>query len=349
MISLTLALSLLGPPHLQEAPDPPAPFEERELGFAGHGGLPLAGTLCLPRERPEGGVPALVLLAGSGPTDRDGNQRPMLVTDLLAQLARGLADAGVATLRYDKRATPRYAPRFLGLDAAAQREFFAFDAFAGDARAALAALRGTEGIDGGRVGFLGHSEGGLIALAVAAELGGGPTGVRALVLAATPGRTLADVLREQLERSFAVLPESTRAKLLAEVDRAVAAVVETGSAPADLDKSLAALFPPSATLLLQAELALDPAELARRVRGPVLLLQGEKDVQVSAERDLPRLREALEGREDRGDGACEVALVPGASHNLKPVGERGDPGFTGPVAPEALERLIAWARTALAE
>src|SRR5258708_3636948 len=74
---------------------------ERQVTFPGADGATLAGTLQLPAGEKAG--PALVLLAGSGPTDRDGNQPPALVTDLLKQVAVGLAEKGIASLRYDKR------------------------------------------------------------------------------------------------------------------------------------------------------------------------------------------------------------------------------------------------------
>src|SRR5581483_6115473 len=81
----------------------PAEPVEREVTFAGAGGTSLAGTLLPPEANVHKRVPALVLVAGSGPTDRDGNQRPAIVTDLLKQFATALAKRGIATLRYDKR------------------------------------------------------------------------------------------------------------------------------------------------------------------------------------------------------------------------------------------------------
>src|SRR5262245_24748089 len=101
-----------------------APAEE-EVSFTGEGSLTLHGTLVLPPGA-EGRVPALLLLPGSGPTDRDGNQPPMLVTDLLQQVADALASAGVASLRFDKRAAHVHASDW-PTELAAQQSFFAYE------------------------------------------------------------------------------------------------------------------------------------------------------------------------------------------------------------------------------
>ncbi len=74
---------------------------EQQVSFQGTDGVTLAGTLQLPAG--EGRSPALVLLAGSGPTDRNGNQPPALITDLQKHIAQGLADQVVVSLRFDKR------------------------------------------------------------------------------------------------------------------------------------------------------------------------------------------------------------------------------------------------------
>ena len=73
--------------------------QERDVTFTGASGVELAGTLTLPTVGNGGKAPGLVLVAGSGPTDRDGNQPPALKTDLLKQIAARLTDRGVVTLR----------------------------------------------------------------------------------------------------------------------------------------------------------------------------------------------------------------------------------------------------------
>src|SRR6185437_2429566 len=121
-------------------------------------------------------------IQGSGPTDRDGNQPPQLKTDLLRQIATALGEAGIASLRYDKRGM--YANRDTMPKAAAELpHFFDWSAFVEDVHGAFDFLRAQEAIDPARVGILGHSEGGLLALDVSTLH---TPQAKVLVLAATP-------------------------------------------------------------------------------------------------------------------------------------------------------------------
>lgn len=324
-----------------------SPLTGEEVRFAGAGGLELAGTLVLPHPVPAGGAPALLLLPGSGPTDRDGNQPPLLVTDLLKQIAERLAAEGVASLRFDKRSARRHWGALLALDLERQNEFLGYASFVGDAAAGFAFLRGHDGVDPERAGILGHSEGGLLALQVAADTAAvdGAPRPAALVLAATGGVTLADLLRHQIGRSVQTYPEALRKTLLDDLERAIERIVADATVPSDLHAGLRPLFPANATRLLQSELAVDPAELAPAWPGPALLLHGALDVQVPAQESTERLRAAFARR--GGDARCDVLVVPGASHNLKRVASEGEPGFTGEVVPAALDGLAAWVKDVL--
>ncbi len=159
-------------------------------------GATLAGTLLLPTS--EGSAPALVLLAGSGPTDRDGNQPPAMMTNLLKQIAQGLADQGIATLRFDKRgmyANGAHLPK----DPSQYGEFFAWENFVGDAASAVRFLRQQREIDKDRIGILGHSEGGLLALEAAHMLKSEGHPPAALILISTPGRSMEAIITDQLK------------------------------------------------------------------------------------------------------------------------------------------------------
>jgi hypothetical protein len=343
LILLGLPLPLLSAqepaPRDGDAPATSAPIaKEIEVTFAGHGGFELGGTLVVPEFRPASGAPALVLLPGSGPTDRNGNQPPLFVTDLLASIAERLADAGIATLRFDKRDAHVHLEHILALDTAAQNEFLSWESFVGDARAGVAFLRGCEGVDPTRVGLFGHSEGGLIALQVAVDLGAGKDGVRTLVLAATPARSMAEILRYQIGRQLAEYPDAIRDPYMRGLDRAMKQVVETGMPPVDLAPGLRALFPANAMKLLQVELALEPTELAPRYAGPVFVLQGQLDVQVEA----ANATELTRAFASRASGECELFVVPFASHNFKQVADETEPGFEGPVVPAAIHHLADW-------
>ena len=133
---------------------------EQHISFQGKDGIPIAGTLVLPEPANSDRLaPAVLLIQGSGPTDRDGNQPPNLQTDLLRQLADILAGAGIASLRYDKRGMHENRDSFPKHQNELS-DFFSWSAFVDDAHAAFAFLVTHPGIASDRVGVLGHSEGG---------------------------------------------------------------------------------------------------------------------------------------------------------------------------------------------
>ncbi len=307
----------------------------------GAGNTPLALTLVMPagKQQPAKGWPALLLIQGSGPTDRDGNQPPHIRTDLLRQIAEHLAAQGVATLRYDKRGMHANNAS-LPADASAYPDFFRWENFVGDAMAAFRFLAEHPGIDGGRTGILGHSEGGMIALSAAAQLKPAPA---VLVLAATPGRRMDAVIPEQLERLLIEqqAPANQSRALLAANRRIMETIINTGQVPAEMPRGLAPLYPAYAGPFLQAFLKLEPASLARSFPGPVLVLQGQGDTQVSAERDAPALDNAFAAR---GPAPHSLRLFPQLSHNFK---SRTVPDLSGPVGEEMLRALSEWLGPAL--
>jgi pimeloyl-ACP methyl ester carboxylesterase len=301
----------------------------------------LAGSLTLPQlasaDRP---VAALLLIQGSGPTDRNGNQPPALMPDLLRQLAEALAGADIATLRYDKRGMhANRASLPSGQDALAF--FFSWSAFVGDAHAALGFLRQLPAIAPDRVGILGHSEGGLIALAAAAD-GARP---RMLVLASTPGRPLGEVIHDQLATLLQRQQATAKQQqfILAADLRIRSAILATGKVPADVPPGLAALYPSYLGPFLKDELGLDPAALAGGYQSPVLVINGGADSQVSAARDAASFARALATRQD----GSAVFMPDAVSHNLKPVRGADDPGVAGSVAASVREKLLSWAKAAL--
>ncbi len=327
------------------APARAAPTET-EIAFDGPGGFRLSGTLTLPEDAsPDSPAPAMLLLPGSGPTDRDGNQPPMLITNLLQRIAQGLADAGVASLRFDKRSAHAYRDAWPPADDIPR--FFAYDNFVGDVAAAFDTLRAHDAVDGARVGILGHSQGGLYALEIAAARSGRDDQPATLVLAATAGRPLDDVIREQVRAQFVRIgmDETLREDWLGRLDRAL----EQSKRGEELDRDeipvpLLSLFNPSVSVLLEGLLSADPTALAADVRAPTLVIQGDMDAQVSVERDLPPLVDALQAREGV---ETKSVVVENASHNLKRSAGEGDPGFTGPVMEPAMEAIVGWARRTL--
>lgn len=311
------------PPERPQEPEEPLPYEAREVTFRNASdGITLAGTFTLPPG--DGPFPAVALISGSGPQDRDESllgHRPFLV------LADRLTRRGIAVLRYDDRGTAGSGGDFA---AATSQDF------ARDATAAVRWLASRDAVDAGAVGLVGHSEGGLIAPMVSQ----GSDRVAFLVLLAGPalpgeeilylqGEAIAraagapedriEAVRRRQERLFrAVLQEddpSTRERRLQEILRAEPAVDSAGGATA--------LPPEAARETVEAQvdqlsgpwfrffLRHDPAETLRRVEVPVLALFGEKDLQVPADTNAAVMTRALERAPT---GEFEVRRLEGLNH-----------------------------------
>ena len=200
-----------------------------------------------------------VIIPGSGPTDRNGNG-PMFSSDAYRMLAEALADDGVPSLRIDKRG-------MFGSSEAGDPNAVTLDSYRGDMAAWLTAM------DRDCVVLVGHSEGGLIALQPV-DL----PGVCGVVLLATPGRKLGDVLREQLRANPLNRP------ILDEAESAITAL-ERGERvdTAGMNPALASLFREDVQGFLMGLLAFDPAEAARSVDVPLMVVGGGKDAQVTRE------------------------------------------------------------------
>ncbi|AUX19765.1 alpha/beta hydrolase [Sorangium cellulosum] len=279
----------------------------------------LAGTLEVPAGC--GPFPAVVILPGSGPTDRDGNNAPGgVASNAYKLLAQGLRDRGIASIRYDKAGIG-------GSASAAPRaeQDMRFTMGADDAGLWVKKLR-----DDGRfatVTVVGHSEGSLLGMLVART-----TEVDGYVSIAGAGRPIGDVLREQL----AGLPDEDRAKAYE-----ILGQLERGERVADVPQTplFQSLFRPSVQPYLISWMKLDPAVELAAVAAPVLLVQGTTDTQVPV-RDAELLAAA------RPD--AELVIIEGMSHTLKeatlePASQQAaytDPSL--PVMPRLIEALAAF-------
>jgi len=246
----------------------------------------IAGTLALPAEGDS--VPLVLLVAGSGPTDRNGNQ-PGMTNDSLRGLAHALAEAGIASLRYDKRGVA--ASRAAGLLEAE----LSLDGYADDAAAWLRLLRQDKRF--GKLVVVGHSEGALIGMLAAQR-----AGADGFVSLAGPGERLSAVLRRQLAGK---LPPD----LLAESERILAAL-EAGRPAGEVPAALAVLFRPSVQPYLISSFNYDPAREFGKLAMPAAVMQGSTDLQVSVE-DARKLHQARPG--------ASLVIVNGMNHVLKMV------------------------------
>lgn len=247
----------------------------------------LAATLLVPEAA--GSVAGAVIIAGSGPTDRNGNSRLGLNTDAYRMLAEALVARGVTTLRYDKRGVG-------GSATIARPEHETTIAhFVDDAVAVVQSLAAKPGVSS--VFLIGHSEGGLIALLAAAR--SKPAGV---VLLATPGRRLGALLREQFTRPGT--PGARAAEALS-----VIAALERGEDVAEVSQPLAPAFRPNVQPYLRSLIAVDPVEQARSLSGALMIIGGGRDIQVGRS-DFDALVAA------RADAAAY--WDPDMGHTLKP-------------------------------
>jgi len=281
----------------------------------------LAGTLELPAKCP---CPVVLIIAGSGPTDRDGNS-PMLpgANNSLKYLAEGLAAKGIASVRYDKRG--------IGASKAAMpasESDLRFDDFVADAVAWLAKLRADKRFT--TVTVVGHSEGSLIGMVAARE-----AKADAFVSIAGAGRPAGKILHEQL--ASRVPPE-----MLAAADRTIAQL-EKGETPDSAPPALAALFRPSVQPYLISWFRYDPAAEIAKLTIPTLIAQGTTDIQVSIA-DAKALGAA--------QPKATLLLIDGMNHVMKSVAadpaaqmkSYGDP--TLPVVPALVDAVSEVVRKA---
>jgi uncharacterized protein len=250
----------------------------------------LKGTMLCPASS---GTPIVLIIPGSGPTDRDGNNPYGVKGSIYKRLAEGLVAHGIGSVRIDKRGL------FASKDAVADANTVSIGDYVADIAAWTTIIR--KRADVSCVWLLGHSEGALIALAAASKM----TDICGLVLIAGPGRPLGDVLRDQLRGNPANAPI---------LDQAMAAIdkLEAGERVdvAGMDRALVPLFAPQVQGFLIDIMAYDPARLIAAVAQPVLIVQGKRDIQVDIG-DAERLRHA--------NPKAKVGLLDDTNHVLKTV------------------------------
>lgn len=328
-----------------QLPKKPYPYVEEDVTFESTTtGVKLAGTLTRPKG--DGPFPAAVLISGSGPQDRDETllgHKPFLV------LADHLTRKGVAVLRYDDRGVGKSTGDFEG---ATSKDF------ADDAAGAVAFLKARKDI--GKIGLIGHSEGGLIAPLVAA----GNKDVGFIVLLAGPGLPGDEIVVAQSELIATAMGEKkdevARGLVLS---RKLFAAAKAGGTAKELEAVIAQFEKEltdeaekkefaKAKPLLTAKmkeisspwykffLGHDPRPVLAQVKCPILAMNGSLDLQVPCESNLAAIRKATVGNKD-----VTTKELPGLNHLFQTT-KTGLPSEYGVIeetfAPAALDVLTDW-------
>jgi dienelactone hydrolase len=286
----------------------------------------LPGTLSMPKG--DGPFPGVVLVAGSGPQDQDetiGPNKPF------RDLAGGLASAGIAVLRYDKRTK-------VDPIRAAIPNITVKEEVIDDAVAALALLRQTPGVDAKRVFLLGHSLGGMLAPRIAQA----DPQIAGLIILAGPTQPLEDSILEQYTYIASLGGANGQAaqQQLAQIKQQVARVKDPNLSPDTPASELPLGVPASYWLDLRDY---HPAEVAATLPQPMLILRGSTDYQVTAQ-DMQGWQDALAGRDN-----VAFKTYPGLYHLFMPSqdptkGTPSDYEHAGHVAPDVVSDIAAWIR-----
>ena len=259
-------------------------------------GFTLAGVITTPAAQGRQRHPAIVLVAGSGPVDRDSTVAGI---PLFAQLAGQLAEHGYVVLRYDKRGVGQSGGRI---------ERVTLQDYADDANAAVRFLSRRRDVDNRRIAVAGHSEGASVAMLLGRE-----KRVAALVLMSGMGTTGRELVLEQQQYLLNVgkVPEPERSGKVELQERILEAAVEEDG----WEALPAEVRPLVDTPWYRSLLTFDPAEVMPRVRQPILILQGGLDTQVPPHH-AEKLAELARAR--RNAPPVEVKLFPTLNHLLVP-------------------------------
>ncbi|MGW8313969.1 MAG: alpha/beta hydrolase family protein [Bacteroidales bacterium] len=326
-----------------QEPQPPYPYKEEEVTFENtkqH--FNLGGTLTLPDGKKP--FPAIVLVSGSGSQNRDEEifgHKPFKV------IADDLTRNGIAVLRYDDRGVGASGGSAMGATSADN---------ATDAQAAIDYLVSRKDIDPGRVGIIGHSEGGLIALMITSEM----KDLACAVLLAGPGVSGKIILLDQSEHisRLSGIPEPVILQNRQIMERVYGWMEAQKSYPAwtdsvnsNLDQLVAGRIiqniQESSYPWLRYFVMSDPAKYFKNIHCPVLALNGEKDSQVLAEENITAIRDGLEVA---GNHKVTAVILPGLNHLFQPC-DTGLPAEYGNIEwtfdQDALDLISSWLRDVL--
>lgn len=322
-----------------QTPIKPYPYREEEVSYKNPAAnIELAATLTIPEGK--GPFPAVLLMSGSGPHDRDETlmgHKPFLV------LADYLTRSGIVVLRADKRGVGKSGGDY---STAVMADF------ASDADAGVAYLKGLPEVNPLKIGLLGHSEGAVEAPMAAVH----NSDVAFVVMMAGPAVPGDQLLPEQMRRIEKAAGKSADEieKDLA-VQREILAIVERDKDDATLDQDLREKLAgkvPEAQMGMQVKavsspwfrglLVYDPAPMLAKLTCPVLAINGEKDVQVPPQQNLPVIRKALESS---GNKNYKVEELPNLNHLFQTATTGGISEYSEieeTMSPVAMEKVASW-------
>jgi pimeloyl-ACP methyl ester carboxylesterase len=293
-------------------------------------GFNLGGSITRPKTA--GPAPALILIGGSGPTDRD---ETVAGIPIFGQIARELVNAGFVVVRYDKRGVGQSGGR---------GESATIADYAEDARWVLNWLEDQKGIDKERIGLVGHSEGALAAMLLAARERGK---VKAIALLAAPSTNGSTVVLEQQKHILSKMPieDAERAEKVALQEKINNAVIK-GTGWNDIPEAARRV---ADTPWFYSFLTFDPRRAMNDTRQPILIVHGELDTQVMPYH-ADRLAELARAR--RTKAAVDVVKVAGVNHLLVPaktgdVSEYATLGESAAVSSQVTSAIAAFMTKAL--
>jgi pimeloyl-ACP methyl ester carboxylesterase len=345
-LPLNLSKEVIEVKRKPQEPTEPFPYNSEDVTFENSvDGISLAGTLTYPQEG--NNFPAVVLVSGSGPQNRDSEilgHKPFLV------IADYLTKTGFAVLRYDDRGVGKSKGDFSSSTTVD---------FANDAEAAFNFLKGRKKIDSTKIGFAGHSEGGAVAPIVAAR----NKEVGFVILLAGPGLSGKETLLTQKEAIQQASGVKTKeiSKSLATLGKAYSFIEDSEVSDDKLKEKLNKHFAKSGLEGLN-EIQLsqlsnqltsiwfynfvkhNPIPVLQKVTCPVLALNGSKDLQVLATQNLEGISNALK---EAGNTNVTITELEGLNH-LFQESETGLPTDYGTIdqtfSPKALEAMAVWLR-----
>ncbi len=292
--------------------------KETELRLTTSDGKTLYGTLLLPKKKNY--TDLVLIISGSGPTDRNGNN-PLMKNNSLKMLAQALAKHKIATFRFDKRGIAK------SKNAAVNESELRFDTYVNDVIEWFKFLQKTTAAK--RIFIAGHSEGSLVGMIAANRLLQQDIPVAGFISLSGAGKPAGELLKEQLRAN---IPDSVLLqKSMEYIQR-----LDSGKTIADPEKSLYAIFRPSVQPYLISWFRYRPQEEIKKLSIPVLIIQGNADLQVPVS-DAKLLAAA--------NPQAQLVIIDKMNHLLKPVSsvEENQASYRNPdlkISKEAVTEII---------